>query len=97
MFALSESFDGEELAAALDKEARARGLALGEAFSLPEEWGSAQEAQYARLARQTSLPQDVATMAGGLSLAGRFLDPVLSGSYAGMIWTPCSWVPAPQE
>lgn len=96
VYALSESFDADELASALANEARARGLSLGEAFVLPEEWGIVQETQYAKLARDTRLPEDVATITGGYLLAERFLNPVLSVHPAGMTWVPCSWKPAMQ-
>ncbi|MBQ3386036.1 MAG: nucleotidyl transferase AbiEii/AbiGii toxin family protein, partial [Eggerthellaceae bacterium] len=91
VIALSETFDGDELAQAIANEARVRRLSLGESFSLPKEWGSGQAAQYAKLAEQTHLPEDVATMSGGLELAKQFLDPVLSGSESEMSWHSCGW------
>ena len=94
VFALTETFEGEELAQAIASEARVRGLMLGDSFSLPTEWGSGQATQYAKLAEQTHLPENVATMSGGLELAKRFLDPVLSGFASDMTWNACEWTGA---
>ena len=83
-YALTEDFDAEALGAALDREVSARHLSLGSEFALPEEWGDAHEAQYLKLAAQARMPLDISTLSGALAIAKELLDPIFSGSAAGL-------------
>lgn len=93
VYALTEDFNAETLGAALKREASARRLSLGSEFALPEEWGDAHEVQYSKLAVQARMPQDMSTLSGALAISKALLDPVLSGSAAGL-WShvATAWV-----
>ena len=83
VYALTEDFDAATLGSALRREASARSLSIGEEFALPEEWGEAHVAQYAKLSAQSKMPREITTLSGALEISKALLDPVFSGLTAG--------------
>ena len=93
VYALAVDFNGATLSRTIAKEITVRGLHLGTSFSLPIEWSEPHERQYAKMAAQAKLPERYADMAGGLDLAKKLFNPVLSDAANILQWnhTKQSW------
>lgn len=99
VYATTCEIDGNGLLSSIQREARVRRLSLPESFALPPEWEGLYARQYAKLAKQTGLSEDFASIEGGLHIAKMLLDPALAGETGGMGWDckSLSWVPGEDE
>ena len=85
--------DGGKLRECVLREGAVRGIALPEAFGIPDEWGAPHARQFEKLCSQTGLPHSLRSIGASVELASRLFDPVLTGFADGMTWNPatCEW------
>ena len=88
VYATAAAVDGSRLQSRLRREAGARHVSLCGGFELPESWGASQARQFARLCRDTGLPEALRKMDAAAELAAALLDPAIRGEADGLAWDP---------
>lgn len=78
--------EGSELADCCRLESRVRRVPLPKCFSVPDLWKGSYAPRFAKLVRQTALPEELEDVSVAETQAALLFDPVLSGACAGMRW-----------
>lgn len=78
--------DGESLQRAIHRELSARRLGSVETFSMPDEWGFAQDRQFMKLCKQTGLDDSLRSRKDAEALAVTFLEPAIRMNAKGKRW-----------
>lgn len=74
IYALTENFENQALAATLSREFTARRIPLLSSFALPEEWLGAMKANYAKAAGLTGIPEHLKDMENAQTVAASLLS-----------------------
>ncbi len=85
---LNEEVNASKLSQLISVECRLRQIKGINQFSVPASWKSALSGNYAKLAKEASLPSEISSVEAAEAAVSAWLSPVLSGDASGKTWIP---------
>ena len=86
VYATTCDVNGLKLQESLQKELAVRRIGDVTAFAIPEEWDTGHARQFAKLCRQTGLPESFRALDSAAALASNLLDPALQRTTGESYW-----------
>ena len=84
----TQEVDAKDMRRQVELEARLRKLAPISGFSIPASWISLRQGQYAKLARETSLPAELQKLEPATEFIANRLNTAIAGKEDGKRWNP---------
>ena len=83
-----EKIDANKLSRLIAVECRLRQIKAIDRFSVPGSWKSTLSGNYAKLAKEASLPSEFSDVEDAEAAVSTWLSPVFSGDASGKTWIP---------